>query len=412
MLKVWYSDESFAQYLIDHVPALLKAERDGSLGRARLVESDALRPGEFHRIPTHLKQILYLDAPDVVIERDNKPIASVEISTEAGTGHDVFQRFGRIAAAVERGVPALYVFPEGVWIPRRDRSGWDSLNPLIFRTLERLMTLYGVPALLHYYPTEYRTRCPEAPNGSDRGHVFDPSSTYAHHPDSGDGEMQALFEGLELIVSRALAGTVTPTLANERLFQGRREWMQAEFVRKGGADTRLSPETATKTVPSTAIVEYIQDCLHTQYVPGGFFAEREETVIYCVDSKEVRADPYVGALAALDYLMCRVGRTFEDRDRNLAIAWGNVSSENGHLTVQSKKGNSVTKFTDPVKGLYSEPRKVLLGKAYSELKPKEIPRYLMQVRWGTAFTKRKEIRMLAYFADAILFEDGALWREG
>lgn len=413
MLKIWYSDESFAQYVIDHVPALHSAERSGKLSRGRLVESDASRPREFHRIPTHLKQILYLDAPDVVVEKDDAPIASVEISTEAGTGHNVFQRFGRIAAAVEQQVPALYIFPEGVWISRSEGGGWDTLNPLIFRTLEKLTSLYGVPATLFYHPSEYRARNPGPPLGHGKGLTTDSNPKYAHHPDSSDAEMQALFSALELIVARALSGVSRPRLVNERLFQTRREWMQGEFAQKGGIGKQLSPETATLTVPSAEVVRYIQATLGTRYAPGGFFANRDETVIYSANSKDVRADPYVGAFAALDYLMCRVGRSFEDRDRNLAIAWGESSlDDNGRLSVVSRRGNAVSNFTEPVNRLYGEPRKVLLNRAYGELSADEIPRYLMQVRWGTAFTKRKEIRMLAYFADAILFEDGALWREG
>lgn len=40
-----------------------------------------------------------------------------------------------------------------------------------------------------------------------------------------------------------------------------------------------------------------------------------------------------------------------------------------------------------------------------------IPRYYMQARYGCTFTKPKEVRIYCYFADAILFRDGALWRE-
>ena len=41
----------------------------------------------------------------------------------------------------------------------------------------------------------------------------------------------------------------------------------------------------------------------------------------------------------------------------------------------------------------------------------EIPRYYMQVRYGSTFSKVKHIRVFSYFADAILFPDGALWRD-
>ena len=48
---------------------------------------------------------------------------------------------------------------------------------------------------------------------------------------------------------------------------------------------------------------------------------------------------------------------------------------------------------------------------YKELKKEQIPRYYMQIRYGSTFSKNKSIRIFSTFADAILFKDGALWRD-
>ena len=56
---------------------------------------------------TETAKILYLDAPDLIVEKDNEPIFSIEVTTEAGTGHNAFQRFARIAASVENCVPSF-----------------------------------------------------------------------------------------------------------------------------------------------------------------------------------------------------------------------------------------------------------------------------------------------------------------
>ena len=53
----------------------------------------------------------------------------------------------------------------------------------------------------------------------------------------------------------------------------------------------------------------------------------------------------------------------------------------------------------------------LLTKNYDELANKDIPRYLMQVRYGSTYSKVKHIRVFSYFADALLFPDGSLWRD-
>ena len=41
-----------------------------------------------------------------------------------------------------------------------------------------------------------------------------------------------------------------------------------------------------------------------------------------------------------------------------------------------------------------------------------IPRYFMQVNHSCRFTKKKELRVYSVFADAILFKDGCLWKDG
>lgn len=412
MLKVWHSDSAFADYLITHVPSLSASRTAGTLVTAPLVVSDAASTKAFHKVPTHIKQILYLDCPDIVIEKDNFPFVSIEVSEEAGTGHNAFQRFGRLAAAVERKVPALYLYPEAVWVDRASGGRWDRINPLIFHTLEKVMQIYGIPALLFYSPTQFQARQPQAPLGGGKGHRRDSNPNFVNQPDSTDAEMQDLFDTIELMVTRQMGGSGSGPLIAERRIQSRRTWMQAEYASKGGATRTWSPETAAQTVPSTMIVDYIQRVLRTAYVPGGYFTDRADTVVYSANSATVRADPYTGAFAALDYLQCRVGETFEERDRNLVFAWGDVDLSGEQIQISGGGGNSVGAYTASVRRLYAAPRRVLLGTPYSSLRPAEIPRYFMQVRFGTAFSKEKVIRMLAYFADAILFHDGALWREG
>jgi predicted DNA-binding WGR domain protein len=148
----------------------------------------------------------------------------------------------------------------------------------------------------------------------------------------------------------------------------------------------------------------------------GLLGSREETVIYHPDANP-RSDPYAGALAAVDYVWCRTGRTYEDRHMNLAIAWGRVSEDGETLRVvrpsdHSAQKRSVKSFTERVRNLYKDESRVLLAKRYQDLAPAEIPRYFMQLRFGTTFTKEKLVRMLAYLCDAVLFWDGVLWREG
>lgn len=172
MYRVWYSTESLADFIIDHTRlSRLNPEK------RRLHESDAGKPRNFHAMPDHIRKILYLDAPDLIVEKDNDPVLSLEITTEAGTGHNAFQRFSRIAAAAENGVPAFYIYPEGVIVSRRDvPPKWDVINPLVFQALDSVRNIYGIPALLYYFPSDiakFRNRPEAAPNFVNKGLGFD-----------------------------------------------------------------------------------------------------------------------------------------------------------------------------------------------------------------------------------------------
>jgi hypothetical protein len=140
--------------------------------------------------------------------------------------------------------------------------------------------------------------------------------------------------------------------------------------------------------------------------------DRDETLIYEVNAGyRTGGDPYTGCIAAIDYLECRTGPTYEDRDTNLVLVYGKVDVDSaGNLTVTG--GASVGDYVDSVTRTYSARGAILLGQSYNSLRSAgNIPRYMMQVRHGTTYTKRKDVRIFAYFCDAILFRDGALWRE-
>lgn len=412
MYRIWYSSESFAEFVKDKT--ILATKR---VELVRLYESDTSKPKNFHTMPDHIKKILYLDAPDIIVEYNSEPIFSIEESKEAGTGHNAFQRFARLAASVENDVPALYVYPEAVIISRRGKGGssiskWDSINPLVFRGLGSVMNIYNIPALLFYYPSDYR-KYPDAelsPNFGMKGIRYEKSVHYIGCPDSKDDQMKVLFKVIDDIVEAVEKYGVIKgreKLLGLRSVQSQRLWMETEYVHKGGSDD-MSPLTATELIPTEYLLNHLSEYEGDGYVIGELLRSRKETLIYKVDAK-FRGDPYPGALAALDYLKCREGKTFEEREYNLVLCWGDLDINHDNKTF--KVVSSKCSVDDFVADVQSSEGKNLLGKDYDELRVYEIPRYYMQVRYGSMFSKNKHIRIYSYFADAILFKDGALWRD-
>jgi hypothetical protein len=406
--RIWYSTESFADYIIANT-----ALQDKKVIKKKMYESDANNSRNFHAMPDHIKQILYLDAPDLIVEIDAEPIFSIEVSTEAGTGHNSFQRFARLAASVENNVPAFYIYPEAAIITRETSPPkWDKINPLIFKALEEVMNIYSIPALLYYFPSDYRTHiiAEQSPNISKKGLKFEEDFAFGGSPDSTFDEMQLMFTAInEIIGIFEQHGIVKgrDKLLPNLILRQRRAFMNSEFVSKGG-NLNWSPLTATIKVPTEYVLNYLMQYENKDYEIGELLRSREETIIYKVDAA-FRGDPYPGALSAIDYLMCREGKSFEERRYNLIMAWGNltVDEENKTLVLESAKST----VHDFVKAVKASENKNILGKNYGEIPNFEIPRYYMQVRYGSTFSKVKHIRVYSYFADAILFPDGALWRD-
>ncbi|WP_295841795.1 hypothetical protein [uncultured Apibacter sp.] len=406
--RIWYSTESFADYIIEHSNL-----KNKNITKKKMYESDANNSRNFHTMPDHIKKILYLDAPDLIIELDSEPIFSIEVSTEAGTGHNAFQRFARLAASVENGVPAFYIYPEAVIIERQSgTTKWDSINPLVFKALEDAMNIYRIPALLYYFPSDFKSY-PDAltsPYLMSKGLKFDRNRNHAGSPDHRDMEMQLMFEAInEIIFVVESSGVVKGRgkLLSKRILSTRKSLMQREYVNKGGRDN-MSPLSATVKIPTKYLLNYLSQYESTNYKIGELLRSREETIIYKVDAV-FRGDPYPGALAAIDYLLCREGKTFEERKYNLVMCWGsfNVNEDNESFTL-SGANKTIHDFINDVK---RSETKNLLTKNYQEIPNYEIPRYYMQVRYGSTYSKVKHIRVYSYFADAMIFPDGALWRD-
>lgn len=406
MFTIWYSTEIFADYIIENT---ILNKYSSQLEKRKIMESDANNAKNFHRMPDHIKNILYLDAPDLIVELEGEPIFTIEISREAGTGHNAFQRFLRLLASVENGVPAIYIYPEGVQVGRGESNKtykWDKINPIIFKALEKMMRIHNEPALLFYHPSLLDD---DSKVHKNKGLLED--DNYPSCPLSTDSEMMTMFGIIDDILKTTTKRTKQNNLINLRSIQNRRDWMIREYNKKNPRDNPYSPITATKTVCTSKVLNYLKQYGY-DVSNESLLSKRAETVIYCMDAK-FRGDPYPGALGALDYIMCRTGKTFEDRDKNLVICWGTIYESDSSIHVNSTK-SSISDYIKKIKTVYSNtrPYKCLLGKEYEQLVTnKEVPRYYMQTRYGCTYTKVKEIRGYSYFADVILFVDGALWRE-
>jgi hypothetical protein len=412
---IWYAGDAvvLGEWLVEHT--ILRNE---TVEFAAIAESDANKPGQFFRMPARIRDILYLDAPDLIISMGHIPILSLEISTEAGTGHNAFQRFSRLAAAVERGVPAFYIYPEAVWVTRQNSAPrWDRINPLIFKTLDKVMDIFDVPAFLYFYPSEYSGTGSSRPSraANRKGLILDRDPNFPNIPDSSDQHMAAMFGHVDELVK--LAKRETPQKSGSLSLNATwaRRWRKRMIDywndREGSAvEAAMSPLSSTVEIATEVLLDYLTPFASRNHDFGHLLPSREITVVYHATGKyRTSGDPYTGALAAIDYLKCRTGNTYEDRNKNLVMAFGSVATDDvGAMSIDGPA--EIGDFVDPIQSMYASESKVLLNRSFDAIGD-GIPRYMMQVRYGTTYTKRKDLRIYAYFCDAIVFKDGALWRE-
>lgn len=419
--RIWYSTKAFASYILENT---VLGRKSPVPQLKKIAESDANNPKRFHQMPDHIKKILYLDAPDLIVEKITsqgfEPIFSIEESKEAGTGHDPFQRFARLSASVENNVPALYIFPEATIISRATKNGtkkgWDKINPLILKAMDRIMTIYGIPALLFYFPTFFRSHQNDAstsPNQNTKGRKHDQKIRSSSCPDRTDPAMKSLFSVINTIVKEVEdAGIVDgrKNLLKNHAIRAIRDWMNAEYIAKNGTFD-ASPLTATTEVDTGALIKYLEKYSGKNKI-GELIKSRATSVIFCVDGG-FRGDPYPGVIAAIDYLVCRKDRTFEDREKNLVICFGSLkyNSTQKSLNVQNNPKTNESTVQSFVEAVQKSEKKNLLTREYEGLKKHEIPRYYMQVRYGSTYSKVKHVRVYSYFADAIIFPDGVFWRD-
>ena len=244
---------------------------------------------------------------------------------------------------------------------------------------------------------------------------YDPNIVdYPGCPEGADAAMQDMFSAINEIIS--LTENYGVRNARDRLLsniviRNQRTYMQEQFTEKanGKRADEMSPLTAVSRIRTEYLLNYLSQYENRDYHVGELLRSREYTSIYQINA-HFRGDPYPGALSAIDYLVCREGKTFEDRRDNLVMVFGklDVDDNNRTISITDEHNSSIEDFFNDVQ---SSSRHNLLVKDYRDLANYEIPRYLMQVRYGSTYSKVKHIRVFSYFADAILFPDGSLWRD-
>jgi hypothetical protein len=241
--------------------------------------------------PSLINELVVYDRPDVIVLRGERPVLTIEKTKEVPTGHNVGQRMARLVRSIECGVPVIYKAP----FDARKHGQYEGpcyLNIRLLATFKRVSEIHGVPIV--------------AVN----------TAVDAHHEIIENGSND---EVIEQILAEYLSDE------NFDAFLPAQSLMEEEY------SYRLDRRPAYGFPPSTVSVAPTADLLH--HFPGSSaygskLLRRKQSVVYSIGmtpEKCRREDPYTGMTFIYDYLMCRVGPSPRDKDKNLILSIPNVS---------------------------------------------------------------------------------------
>lgn len=224
-----------------------------------------------------VRPVLTYDRPDIVLLDGEKPILVVEETVEVPSGHNVGQRFARIVASAEAGVPFLYFGP---YVARKHggiTAGPRYMNVRLFLALDSVRRITGTSITTINWPVDVRSevRRDQAKDTDVRDYISTFLSVYARSVD---------LKQLNLFL---LSSDIHHRMLSER----------AEFVRV----SVRKPEQYDGPPPSVKIVSQGRFKEIHSY-SGNRLREFSDIVVYKIGMNYIRSDPYTGMSMLYRYL--------------------------------------------------------------------------------------------------------------
>ena len=227
-----------------------------------------------------MQGVLAYDRPDVVLLDGETPILVVEETVEVPSGHNVGQRFARIAAAAESGVPSLYFGPYAAKKHGGKTAGPRYVNARVFSAFDEVMRATGSAVTTINWPVDanFEVRRGSAKDVDVRAYA----STF-----------------LELYTTQPTLGEVNKALLqsdfHRRMISERQQFVQTSIKKPEQYDG--PPDSVEVIAPSEFKKRFGR--------MKGELQKFTELVVYNVGMKNIRSDPYTGMAMLYRYLYVR-----------------------------------------------------------------------------------------------------------
>ena len=227
-----------------------------------------------------IQEVLVYDRPDIIL-KDNRTGAIIfvlERTKEVPSGHNVGQRFGRLAAAAERRIPVVYFGPFVAFKHGGNTAGPRYMNLRLFYSLRRLAQRYNTAVTTINWPVDNNYEVLTTPEKDQelRDYLV---SFFSYYDNNG-------FNGLTEFIA-------------DSAFQQNQIQAQDFFAR----NIIQNPEQYNSPPESVSIMNKTMFEQNYGAFPAGYNTIHN-IYVYNVGMNYVRSDPYAGMTCLYYYLYC------------------------------------------------------------------------------------------------------------
>lgn len=227
---------------------------------------------------SNLSEVLKYDRPDIILQDDEKNILILERTIEVPSGHNVGQRYGRLLAAAELRIPAVYLGPYAAYKHGGKTAGPRYMNLRLFYSLKKVSKYFNTAITTINWPVDKYYEIIKSSEKDVRMKEY----------------MDVFFDYYD---SYGFSGLTEHLLDSS--FQKEQYSEQSTFAKQ---EIR-SPEqydTPPDSVQLMSLESFNAVYLNTYQ----FHPNTKNVLIYNVGMTRIRSDPYAGMSALYSYLYC------------------------------------------------------------------------------------------------------------
>ncbi len=261
-----------------------------------------------------VERVLGYDRPDIVLLDNDQPILVVEETVEVPSGHNVGQRFARIAAAAECSVPCFYFGPYAAQKHGGKTAGPRYMNVRLFHAINAMSLATNSAITTINWPVDanFEVRRDREKDNDPRDYMLTFFQIYRK-------------TGIRSINSELLRSDIHKRMVTER----------DRFVR----EKIQGPEQYDSPPPSVEILSRETFCSRYHVASNRLAPIISEVVIYNVGMNYIRSDPYTGMAILYKYLYLT-----GVENRMLVLWFPNISASEWRKTAGSGKRKDIRLF--------------------------------------------------------------------